>query len=46
MIKLELTIEEINLILAALQEMPYKITVNLIDKIKAEGDRQFEEQKK
>lgn len=43
MIKLELTIEEVNLILAALQELPYRISNDLIIKIKTEGDRQFKE---
>lgn len=42
MIKLEFTIEEVNLILAALQDMPYKISAPLIKKIKTEGDAQFE----
>lgn len=45
MIKLELTIEEVNLILSALQELPYKVTAPLIAKIKVEGDKQFEKQK-
>ena len=46
MIKLELTIDEVNLILASLQEQPYKKVAALIVKIKTEGDRQFEEQQK
>jgi hypothetical protein len=43
MIKLELTVEEVNLILGALQELPYKVSSELIIKIKSEGDKQFEE---
>jgi hypothetical protein len=46
MIKLELKIEEVNLILAALQELPYKVSAELIVKIKTEGDKQFNEQNK
>lgn len=45
MIKLELKIEEVNLILAALQELPFKISAELIAKIKTEGDKQFEKNK-
>lgn len=46
MIKLELTVDEVNMILSALAEFPYKVTAELIVKVKTEGDRQFEEQKK
>lgn len=43
MIKLELTVDEVNLILAALQKQPYEIVAPLIFKIKTEGDKQFNE---
>jgi hypothetical protein len=46
MIKLELKIEEVNLILTALQELPFKLSAELIAKIKTEGDKQFKEQNK
>lgn len=45
MIKLELTVEEVNLILSALVELPYKITAPLVEKIQKEGQSQFEKQK-
>lgn len=45
-IKLELTVEEVNLILSALTELPYKTSAILVAKIKTEGDKQFEEQQK
>lgn len=45
MIKLELTVEEVNLILSVLQEQPYMKVAPLIVKIKTEGDRQYAEQK-
>lgn len=41
-IKLELTLEEVNLILSALTEMPYKVSAGVIAKIKEQGDEQFE----
>lgn len=44
MIELKLTVEEINLVLVALAEMPYKVSAPLIDKIKSEGERQYNEQ--
>lgn len=44
MIELKLTIEEVNMILAALQELPYKTSAVLIAKIKTEGDKQYDEQ--
>lgn len=43
MIKLELTIEEVNIVLSALQEMPYKNVADVLVKIKTEGDKQFKE---
>ena len=46
MIKLELTVDEVNLILTALQELPYKVAAPLIQKISTEGQKQFEEQQK
>jgi len=36
-IKLELSIEEVNQILTTLGQLPYAQVVNLIDKIKAQG---------
>ena len=45
-IKLELTLEEVNLILSALTEMPYKVSAPLITKISTDGQKQFEEQQK
>jgi len=44
-IKLELTVEEVNLILASLQELPYKVSAPLIAKIKEQGDAQYEAKK-
>ncbi|MFZ4545869.1 MAG: hypothetical protein ACOYN4_00460 [Bacteroidales bacterium] len=46
MIKLELTVEEINLVLAGLQELPAKTSMQLIIKLQTEGQKQFEEQQK
>ena len=46
MIKLELTVEETNLILAGLQELPAKVSLQLILKLQTEGRRQLEEQNK
>lgn len=46
MIKLELTVEEINLILTGLQELPAKQSLQLILKVQSEGQKQFEEQNK
>lgn len=40
----KLTIEELNLILAGLSELPAKMSMPLILKLQAEGQRQFEEQ--
>lgn len=42
MIELKLTVEEVNLILKGLQELPAKFSLDLIIKIKNEGDIQFE----
>jgi len=46
MIKIEFTLEEINLVIASLTELPYKVSAPLIAKLKTEGDKQFEEQNK
>lgn len=43
MITIDFTIEEINLVLRALAEMPYRVSAPLIDKIRTEGNKQFEE---
>lgn len=45
MIKIEFTLEEINLVISALTELPFKVSAPLIGKLKTEGDKQFEEQK-
>ena len=37
-IELKLTPEEVNLILAALAELPFKVSAPLLGKIKAQGD--------
>lgn len=42
MIKLELTVEEVNGILQALGNMPYTQVVNLVEKIKTQGIPQVE----
>lgn len=42
----ELTVEESNLVIAGLQELPAKISMPLIIKLQAEGQKQFEEQRK
>lgn len=44
MIKLEFTVEEVNLILAGLQELPAKLSLQLIIKLQKEAQKQFEEQ--
>lgn len=44
MITLNLTVEEVNLILAGLHELPAKVSINLIMKLQAEGQKQFEAQ--
>lgn len=46
MIHFELTIEEANLIISGLQELPAKISMPLILKLQTEGQKQFEEQQK
>jgi len=46
MIKLELTVEEINIVLKGLQELPAKESFGLIIKLQLEGQKQFEEQNK
>lgn len=46
MIELKLTVEEANLILQGLQELPAKVSMQLIIKLQSEGQRQFEEQNK
>lgn len=46
MIQLKLTVEEVNLILAGLQELPAKMSMQLILKLQSEGQKQFEEQLK
>lgn len=46
MITLDLTVEEVNIILSALQELPAKLSMQLIIKLQQEGQRQFEEQQK
>lgn len=46
MIKLELTIEEVNLILMGLQELPAKISMQLLLKLQSEGQKQFDQQNK
>ena len=44
MIKLELSIEEVNAILATLGKAPYELAQPLIDKIKQQGIPQVQEQ--
>ncbi len=46
MLHFDLTVEEINLILSGLQELPAKVSMPLILKLQAEGQKQFEEQNK
>jgi len=41
MIKLNHTIEEVNLILAALQELPYKLVEKIINSIKDQANPQI-----
>jgi hypothetical protein len=40
-VKLELSIEEANLVLNALAKLPYEVTFSLIDKIKADANSQL-----
>lgn len=42
MYEIKLTLEELNLVLSALAELPFKVSSPLIAKIKTEGDRQHE----
>lgn len=42
----KLTVSEANLIITALQELPAKVSMELILKLDAEGKKQFEEQNK
>jgi hypothetical protein len=46
MIEFKLTLEEANLIIAGLQELPARASMQLILKLQAEGQKQFEEQNK
>ena len=41
-IKLEMKVEEVNLILQALDEMPHKMVRGLVDKISEEGQKQID----
>ena len=43
MIKLELTVEEVNIILTSLGRMPYESVYAVIEKIKTEGENQLEQ---
>ena len=43
MIKLELTVDEVNIILTSLGRMPYESVYTLVEKIKNEGESQLEE---
>ena len=43
MIKLDLTIDEVNVILRSLGKHPFEEIANLIVKIKQQGEQQFEE---
>ena len=43
-IKLELTVDEVNYILNDLANKPYIEVVELIEKIRTEGEKQFNEQ--
>ena len=45
MIKLELTVQEVDAILAGLQELPFKFSHTLIFKIKDMADKQMSELK-
>lgn len=41
-VNLELTIDEVNYILAALSECPYKDVFGLIQKVKEQGEKQLD----
>jgi hypothetical protein len=43
MIKFEFTVDEVNLILSALQELPAKLSMQLIIKLKEDGQKQITE---
>lgn len=45
MIKLELTLEEVNLLLIALGKMPLEVSVTLWAKMKSEAEKQLKEGK-
>lgn len=42
MITLQFTVDEVNLILNALQELPAKVSMQLMIKVQSEGQKQFE----
>lgn len=44
MIKLELTVEETNIVLASLGRMPYESVYLVVEKIKKQGESQIAEQ--
>lgn len=46
MIKLELTVDEVNLILKGLSKLPLELSIELFNKIKIDGDKQFDEMNK
>jgi hypothetical protein len=41
-LKFELYLEEVNMILSGLNELPAKVSINLINKIQESGNRQLE----
>lgn len=43
MIKLELKLEEVNIILDSLSQMPYKNVFQLINKIQEQGNKQIKD---
>lgn len=45
-LELKISVQELNTILLGLQELPAKISMPLILKLQAEGQKQFEEQTK
>lgn len=42
----QLTLEEVNIILDTLSELPYKVSFNLISKIQHQANKQLSESKK